>query len=151
MAELHESSLTRTLKQFRDFALKGNIIDLAFAVIIGAAFAKVIDSLVKDVIMPIIGMAGSADFSNYFLPLSHNVTATNLGDAQKQGPILAWGSFITYAVNFLIVAAALFLVFKLIDAMKKRMIHEPPKTTVVVDRQELLLTEIRDLLARDRV
>ena len=116
MADAATSALSRTLKQFRDFALKGNVVDLAFAVIIGAAFAKVVDSLVKDIVMPIIGMAGSAEgFSNYFLPLSHNVTATNLADAQKQGPVLAWGSFATYVVNFLIVAAALFFMFKLIN------------------------------------
>ena len=143
-----QSSLSRTLKQFRDFALKGNVVDLAFAVIIGAAFAKVVDSLVKDIIMPVIGMFGSADFSNYFLPLSHNVTATNLVDAQKQGPVLAWGSFATYIVNFLIVAAALFFMFKLIDNIRKRMAAEPIKV-VAPTNQEVLLTEIRDLL-RDR-
>ena len=150
MADAATSALSRTLKQFRDFALKGNVVDLAFAVIIGAAFAKVVDSLVKDIIMPIIGMAGSADFSNYFLPLSHNVTATNLADAQKQGPVLAWGSFATYVVNFLIVAAALFFMFKLINNLKNRIATEVPKETPPT-RQEVLLSEIRDLLARDRV
>ncbi|MBE7204689.1 MAG: large conductance mechanosensitive channel protein MscL, partial [Parafilimonas terrae] len=95
------------LKAFRDFALKGNVIDLAFAVIIGAAFSKIVDSFVKDIIMPVIGLVGSADFSNYCLPLSRNVTATNLADAQKQGAVLAWGSFMTYVVNFLIVAVIL--------------------------------------------
>ena len=147
MAET-DTALSRTLKQFREFALKGNVVDLAFAVIIGAAFAKVV-SLVKDVIMPVIGMVGSADFSNYFLPLSHNVTATNLVDAQKQGPVLAWGSFATYIVNFLIVAAALFFVFKLIDRLRTRLAFEGPKVTAP-SRQEVLLGEIRDLLARDR-
>ena len=150
MADAATSALSRTLKQFRDFALKGNVVDLAFAVIIGAAFAKVVDSLVKDIIMPIIGMAGSADFSNYFLPLSHNVTATNLADAQKQGPVLAWGSFATYVVNFLIVAAALFFMFKLINNLKNRIAYETPKE-VPPTRQEVLLSEIRDLLARGRV
>ncbi len=144
-----DSALSRTLKQFRDFALKGNVVDLAFAVIIGAAFGKVVDSLVKDIIMPVIGMAGSADFSNYFLPLSHSVTATNLGDAQKQGPVLAWGSFATYIVNFLIVAAALFVLFKAMERVRKRMMAEPVKT-VAPSKQEALLTEIRDLLAREK-
>ncbi|RYB07083.1 large conductance mechanosensitive channel protein MscL [Lichenibacterium ramalinae] len=150
MAEAATSALSRTLKQFRDFALKGNVVDLAFAVIIGAAFAKVVDSLVKDIIMPIIGMVGSADFSNYFLPLSRNVTATNLADAQKQGPVLAWGSFATYVVNFVIVAAALFLLFKVISNLKNRLAHEVP-AEVLPTRQEVLLAEIRDLLARDRI
>jgi large conductance mechanosensitive channel len=149
MAEATTSALSRTLKQFRDFALKGNVVDLAFAVIIGAAFAKVVDSLVKDIIMPIVGMVGSADFSNYFLPLSRNVTATNLADAQKQGPVLAWGSFATYVVNFVIVAAALFLMFKLVNNIKNRMASEAPKETPP-SRQEVLLAEIRDLLARER-
>lgn len=150
MAEPATTALSRNLKQFRDFALKGNVVDLAFAVIIGAAFAKVVDSLVKDIIMPVIGMVGSADFSNYFLPLSHNVTATNLADAQKQGPVLAWGSFATYVVNFAIVAAALFLIFKLINNLKNRVAVEAPKV-VIAPRQEVLLAEIRDLLARERL
>ena len=149
MAEAATSALSRTLKQFRDFALKGNVVDLAFAVIIGAAFAKVVDSLVKDIIMPVVGMVGSADFSNYFLPLSRNVTATNLADAQKQGPVLAWGSFATYVVNFLIVAAALFFMFKLLNNLKSRIASEAP-TETLPSRQEVLLSEIRDLLARDR-
>lgn len=150
MAGLETSALSRALKQFREFALKGNVVDLAFAVIIGAAFAKVVDSLVKDIIMPIIGMFGSADFSNYFLALSHNVTATNLVDAQKQGPVLAWGSFVTYVVNFAIVAAALFLLFKLIDQLRNRMTREAavaPKVEIAPTREEIILGEIRDLLA----
>lgn len=142
-------SLSRELKQFRDFALKGNVIDLAFAVIIGAAFGKIVDSLVKDIIMPIIGMVGSADFSNYFIPLSHNVTATNLADAQKQGGVLAWGSFLTYVVNFLIVAAALFVIFRLIRVLRQRMAAEPAPI-VAPSREEVLLAEIRDLLAQSR-
>ena len=149
MAETQPSALSLTLRQFREFALKGNVVDLAFAVIIGAAFAKVVDSLVKDMIMPVIGMFGSADFSNYFLPLSRNVTATNLADAQKQGPVLAWGNFATDVVNFLIVAAALFLIFKLIDNLRSRIAFEGPKVTAP-SRQEVLLGEIRDLLAREK-
>ncbi|MCW6508633.1 large conductance mechanosensitive channel protein MscL [Lichenifustis flavocetrariae] len=138
-------SLKSELQAFRDFALKGNVIDLAFAVIIGAAFSKIVDSLVKDIIMPIVGLVGSADFSNYFLPLSHNVTATNLVDAQKQGPVLAWGSFATYVVNFLIVAFVLFLIVK---AIRRFQATEPPKASPVPTGEEVLLTEIRDLLAR---
>ena len=137
------------LKQFRDFALKGNVIDLAFAVIIGAAFGKIVDSLVKDMVMPVIGIFGSTDFSNYFVPLSHNVTAGNLADAQKQGAVLAWGSFMTYVVNFAIVAAALFLIFRLIKLLQARMAAEPapPAPPPPPSREEVLLTEIRDLLA----
>jgi large conductance mechanosensitive channel len=133
------------LKEFRAFALKGNVIDLAFAVIIGAAFSKIVDSLVKDIIMPIIGLVGSADFSNYFLPLSHNVTAGNLEDAQKQGAVLAWGSFVTYVVNFLIVAFILFLIVK---AIRRFQTPEAPATEPVPTGEEKLLAEIRDILAR---
>ena len=135
------------LKQFRDFALKGSVVDLAFAVIIGAAFGKIVDSLVKDVIMPVIGLFGSADFSNYFLPLNHAVTATNLADAQKQGPVLAWGSFVTYVVNFLIVAFVLFMIIRLISAVRHREPPAPPVPTAPTN-EEILLTEIRDLLAK---
>ena len=143
-----QSSLRRELKAFRDFALKGNVVDLAFAVIIGAAFSKIVDSLVKDIIMPIIGLVGSADFSNYFLPLSHNVTATNLADAQKQGAVLAWGSFVTYVVNFLIVAFVLFLVVKAIRHFQASKPAE--KTDPIPTNEEKLLMEIRDLLAQSR-
>ena len=140
-------SLADELRQFRDFALKGNVIELAFAVIIGGAFGKIVDSLVKDVIMPVIGLFGSADFSNYFLPLNHAVTATNLADAQKQGPVLAWGSFLTYVVRFAIVAFVLFLIVKLMNAVRRREV-EAPAEPPAPSREERLLTEIRDLLAR---
>lgn len=140
-------SVSDELKQFRDFALKGNVIELAFAVIIGGAFGKIVDSLVKDVIMPIIGLFGSADFSNYFLPLNHAITATNLVDAQKQGPVLAWGSFLTYVVNFAIVAFVLFLIVKLMNAVRRREVEAAPEPAAP-SREETLLTEIRDLLAR---
>jgi large conductance mechanosensitive channel len=140
------------LKEFREFAMKGNVMDLAIGVIIGAAFSKIVDSLVKDIIMPLIGMFGSADFSNYFIPLSKAVTATNLADAQKQGAVLAYGSFLTYTVNFLIVAFALFLVVRGINAMKRRAeAAQPPAAPAPTPREVLLLEEIRDILARKPV
>lgn len=146
---MNQSSMSfkQELKQFRDFALKGNVVDLAFAVMIGAAFSKIVDSLVKDVIMPVIGLFGSADFSNYFLPLSRTVTATNLADAQKQGAVLAWGSFLTYVVNFLIVAVVLFLLIRMIAVIRRREPPAPPVPTAPT-KEEILLTEIRDLLAK---
>ncbi len=140
-------SVSDQLKQFRDFALKGNVVDLAFAVIIGGAFGKIVDSLVKDVIMPVIGLFGSADFSNYFLPLSRNVTAGNLADAQKQGAVLAWGNFLTYVVNFVIVAFVLFLMVRLINRLRYGELNAPQVPTAPT-KQEVLLTEIRDLLAK---
>jgi large conductance mechanosensitive channel len=135
------------LKEFRDFAMKGNVVDLAVAVIIGAAFGAIVASLVTDVIMPIVGAFGSLDFSNYFLPLSKSVTAANLADAKKQGAVLAYGSFITVTVNFIIVAFVLFSVIRLMNRLKHKEAAAPaapPKPT----REEELLTEIRDLLKK---
>ena len=135
------------LKEFREFAMKGNVVDLAVGVIIGAAFGGIVNSLVTDIIMPIIGAAtGGLDFSNYFVPLSKSVTAGNLADAKKQGAVFAWGNFLTLTLNFLIIAIVLFFVVRLMNQMKR---HEeaapaPPKLT----RQEELLTEIRDALKK---
>jgi large conductance mechanosensitive channel len=135
------------LKEFRDFAMKGNVVDLAVAVVIGAAFSKIVGSLVDGIIMPIIGIFGKADFSNYFLPLSSAVTATNLVDAKKQGGVLAYGDFATNVIQFLIVAVALFAVIKAMNAMRKPAPAEaaapPPPSPEVV-----LLTEIRDALKK---
>jgi large conductance mechanosensitive channel len=136
------------LKEFRDFAMKGNVVDLAVAVIIGAAFGAIVNSLVGDVIMPLIGaITGGLDFSNYFTGLSKAVTATNLADAKKQGAVLAWGSFLTLTLNFLIVAFVLFLVIRGMSQFKRKEAAAPaapPKPT----REEELLTEIRDLLKK---
>ncbi|KJC34462.1 large conductance mechanosensitive channel protein MscL [Bradyrhizobium sp. LTSP857] len=135
------------LKEFRDFAMKGNVVDLAVGIVIGAAFSGIVTSLVGDIIMPIIGMLGGLDFTNYFLPLAKNVTATNLADAKKQGAVLAYGSFITLIVNFVIVAFVLFIVIRLMNQLKRReeaKPAEPPKPSAEV----VLLTEIRDLLKK---
>jgi large conductance mechanosensitive channel len=136
------------LKEFRDFAMKGNVVDLAVAVIIGAAFGAIVTSLVGDVIMPIIGsITGGLDFSNYFVGLSKNVTATNLVDAKKQGAVLAYGSFLTLVINFVIIAFVLFTVIRAMTMLKRKEAAAPaapPKPT----REEELLTEIRDLLKK---
>jgi large conductance mechanosensitive channel len=136
----------RMLKEFREFAMKGNVVDLAVGVIIGAAFGSIVTSLVGDVIMPIVGaITGGLDFSNYFTPLSKSVTAGNLADAKKQGAVLAWGNFLTLTLNFIIVALVLFVVIRFINKLKRRdEAAPPPKLT----RQEELLTEIRDLLKK---
>ena len=136
------------LKEFRDFAMKGNVIDLAFAVIIGGAFGKIIDSLVADIIMPIIGMFGNANFSNYFLGLSKAVTATTLAEAQKQGAVLAWGNFVTMVVNFLIIAFVLFLIVKAMNSAKKAEPAAAPAAPPAPPRSEVLLEQIRDALAK---
>src|ERR1700689_2442751 len=107
------------LKEFRDFAMRGNAVDLAIGGSIGAAFGKIVDSLVNDIIMPFIGAIGGADFSNWFFGLSSKVVASNLVDAKKQGPVFAYGNFLTVAVNFLILAFVLFLVVKGINVLKR--------------------------------
>ena len=136
------------LKEFREFAMKGNVVDLAVGVIIGAAFGSIVNSLVGDIIMPVIGAAtGGLDFSNYFVPLSKAVTATNLGDAKKQGAVLAYGSFLTLTLNFLIVAFVLFIVIRLINQLKRLQEAAPPPPAKPSQEVELL-TEIRDLLKK---
>jgi large conductance mechanosensitive channel len=132
------------LKEFREFAMKGNVVDLAVGVIIGAAFGAIVTSLVGDIVMPLIGaITGGLDFSNYFTPLSKAVTASNLADAKKQGAVLAWGNFLTLTLNFIIVAFVIFVAIRSLNRLKRRdEAAPPPKPT----RQEELLTEIRDLL-----
>jgi large conductance mechanosensitive channel len=136
------------LEDFKKFALRGNVVDLAIGVIIGAAFGGIVSSLVGDVIMPIIGaITGGLDFSNYFLPLSSKVTADSLAEAKKQGAVLAWGSFITIVINFLIIAFVLFVVIKGISTLQRKEAEkqpEPDKPSAEV----ALLTEIRDLLKK---
>ena len=133
--------------EFKKFALKGNVVDLAVGVIIGAAFGSIVTSLVSDVIMPIIGAAtGGLDFSNYFTPLSKAVTATNIADAKKQGAVLAWGNFLTLTINFIIITFVLFLVIRLMNKLKRK--EEAAPATPVVSREVELLTEIRDLLRK---
>ncbi len=135
------------LKEFRDFAMKGNVVDLAVAVIIGAAFGAIVNSLVNDIMMPIIGAFGSLDFNNYFVALSKNVTATNLADAKKQGAVLAYGSFITLTVNFVIVAFVMFLAIRLMNQFKRKEAAAPPEPQKP-SAEVVLLTEIRDLLKK---
>ncbi len=134
------------LKEFREFALRGNMLDLAVGVIIGAAFGKIVESLVGDIFTPIIGaVSGGLDFSNYFTALSGRVTANSLVEAKKQGAVLAWGNFITIMINFLIVAWVMFWVARLMNRLKRREAAEPAAAPPP-SRQEVLLTEIRDLL-----
>ncbi len=136
------------LKEFKEFALKGNVVDLAVAVIIGAAFGKIINSLVDDVIMPIIGaITGGVDFSNHFLGLSGAVTSPVFAEAKKQGAVLGWGNFLTVAVNFLIIAFILFLVIRALNKLKKSEPSAPPPPA----RSEALLEQIRDALAAKNV
>jgi large conductance mechanosensitive channel len=131
------------LAEFKKFALRGNVVDLAIGVIIGAAFSAIVNSLVGDVIMPIIGaITGGVDFSNYFLPLSSKVTATTLVEAKKQGAVLAWGSFLTITLNFVIIAFVLFLAVRGLN----RIVQKEAEKAAPPSKTEQLLTEIRDQL-----
>lgn len=127
------------LEEFKKFVMRGNVVDLAVGVIIGAAFGGIVTSLVGDVLMPIIGaVTGGLDFSNYYIPLSKQVTATSLADARKQGAVLAWGNFLTLVINFLIIAGVLFLVIRAMNTFMKKEAEKAPAVT----KQEQLLTDI---------
>jgi large conductance mechanosensitive channel len=135
------------IEEFKKFALRGNVVDLAIGVIIGAAFGAIVNSLVADVLTPIIGAAtGGLDFSNHFIPLSSRVTADSLAEAKKQGAVLAWGSFVTFVINFIIIAWVLFLVVRLMN----RLLRSEAQKAPALSKQEQLLTEIRDLLKSER-
>lgn len=132
--------------EFKAFIMRGNVMDLAVGVIIGGAFGTIVSSLTNDVIMPIVGAVGSADFTNYFLPLSSSVTATSLEAAREQGAVLAYGSFITAVINFLILAAIIFFMVKLMNRVMIREAEKPSAPPAPTADQKLL-AEIRDLLA----
>jgi large conductance mechanosensitive channel len=135
------------LKEFKEFAMKGNVVDLAIGVIIGAAFGKIVSSLVEDIIMPIIGaITGGLDFSNYFISLKALATGVQVpatyAKAKELGAALGYGQFITILINFIIIAFILFLVVKFINKLKK----DEPKPAPVTPADVALLAEIRDLL-----
>jgi large conductance mechanosensitive channel len=133
------------LKEFKEFALRGNLVDLAIGFIIGAAFSGLVQSLVNDIIMPIIGVVtGGVDFSNLYVQLAGAPAAT-LDEARKAGATLAYGNFITLVINFIIVAFVLFLIIK---AMNRMMKQPAPAATPPPPREEVLLEEIRDLLKK---
>lgn len=133
------------LEEFKKFALRGNVVDLAVGVIIGAAFGSIVSSLVGDLIMPVIGaITGGLDFSNYFIPLSPKVTSETLVEAKKQGAVLAYGSFLTVTLNFIIITFVLFLAIRALGKLVSKEAEKAPPES----KQELLLAEIRDLLKK---
>ena len=133
------------MQEFKEFAIKGNAIDLAVGVIIGAAFGKIVDSIVGDLIMPVVGrVLGGLDFSSYYVPLSGQGWDLTLAQAQEQGAVFAYGNFITVAVNFLILAFIIFIMVKQINRLKKEAPAEPEATPEEIE----LLREIRDSLKR---
>jgi len=137
------------LKEFQEFVSKGNVMDLAVGVIIGGAFGLIVKSLTDDIIMPIVGaIFGGFDFSNYFLPLAHGVTAVSLAEAKKQGAVLAYGNFISVVINFLILAWIIFMLVKGVNAIRRRFeTPAAPAPDAPPPADVRLLTEIRDLLA----
>ncbi len=137
------------LEEFKKFILRGNVMDLAVGVIIGGAFALITKSLVGDIIMPVAGaIFGGLDFSNYFVGLSSVVTASTLDAAKEQGAVLAYGSFLTVLVNFVIIAFIIFMLVRMVNNMQSKEEEkpaEPPKPT----NEEVLLAEIRDALVKN--
>jgi large conductance mechanosensitive channel len=135
------------LKEFQEFVAKGNVMDLAVGVIIGGAFGLIVKSLTGDIIMPIVGaIFGGFDFSDYFIPLSSEVTATTLDAAREQGAVLAYGNFITVAINFLILAWIIFLMVKGVNNLRRQEEEKKPAEPPAPPADIVLLTEIRDLL-----
>ncbi len=134
------------LKEFKEFAMRGNMVDLAIGVIIGGAFGGLVNSVVNDLLMPIIArITGDVDFSNLFVGLNDKVVAPGLVAAREQGPVFAYGNFLTLLINFLIIAWVLFMVVKALNRMKKA---EPAPAPAAPPAQEVLLGEIRDLLKK---
>ena len=131
--------------EFKEFAVKGNAMDLAVGVIIGGAFGKIVNSIVEDLIMPVISrLFGGLDFSNYFIALAGQ-TATTLAEAKKGGAVFAYGSFLTATLSFLILAFVIFIMVKQINRLKK---EAPPPAPAAPPEDVLLLREIRDALRR---
>ncbi len=131
--------------EFKEFITKGNVMDLAVGVIIGAAFGKIVDSLVNDIIMPVVGkIFGGLDFSNMYIPLNGQDTALALVEAKKAGAVLAYGNFITILINFIILAFVIFQMVKMVNRMKKTTPAAPAATPDDI----VLLREIRDALKK---
>jgi large conductance mechanosensitive channel len=141
------------LKEFKEFAMKGNVVDLAVGVIIGGAFGKIVTSVIEDLIMPIVGkVLGNVDFSNMYVPLSEKIVKVNdqwpaLAEAKKLGPVFAYGNFITVAINFIILAFIIFMMIKAMNSLRKKEEAKPTPPPGPTPDQKLLM-EIRDALVR---
>ena len=136
------------MSEFKEFATKGSVVDLAVGVIIGGAFGKIVGSLVDDIIMPVVGkIFGGLDFANYFIPLAGQ-TETVLAEAKKSGAVLAYGSVVTVALNFVILAFIIFVMIKQINRLKREAPAEPPAAPPPPPEDVVLLREIRDALKK---
>jgi large conductance mechanosensitive channel len=136
------------MQEFKQFAMKGNVVDLAVGVIIGGAFGKIVDSLVQDVIMPPIGkIFGGLDFASYYLPLNGQAYGLPLAEAKKAGAVLAYGNFLTILLNFLILAFIIFQMVRLMNRMRSTFVSKEEVAAAAATAEEiLLLREIRDSL-----
>ncbi|MFL6675477.1 MAG: large conductance mechanosensitive channel protein MscL [Massilia sp.] len=136
------------LEEFKRFALRGNVIDLAVGVIIGGAFGRIVESLVQDVIMPPVGkLFGGLDFSSFYIPLNHQASSLPLAEAKKAGAVLAYGNFLTVLLNFVILAFIIFQMVRLMNRMRNRVLPEQVKEPATPE-DIVLLREIRDALKR---
>jgi large conductance mechanosensitive channel len=136
------------MTEFKEFASKGNVVDLAVGVIIGGAFGKIVGSLVDDVVMPIVSkIFGGLDFSNYFIPLAGQADKV-LAEAKKTGAVLAYGSFITVLLNFVILAFIIFVMVRQINRLKREAPPAPPAPPAPTPEDVILLREIRDALKK---
>ncbi len=135
------------MKEFKEFAMRGNVIDLAVAVIIGAAFNRIVQSVVNDLIMPLVGKAiGDVDFSNLYIPLTSDVPrGLPLEEARALGAVFAWGNFVTEVINFILLALVIFMLVKGINSLKRKK-AAAPATPPAPTKEEVLLTEMRDSL-----
>ena len=141
------------IQEFKAFAMRGNVIDLAVGVIIGGAFGKIVTAVIDDLIMPVVGkVVGNVDFSNLYFPLSEKIVKVGdqwppLAEARKLGPVFAWGDFVSILINFLILAFCIFMMIKAMNSLMKKE-EAKPAPAPAPTKEELLLTEIRDLLKK---
>lgn len=137
------------VSEFREFAIKGNVVDLAVGVIIGGAFGKIVDSTVNDLIMPLVSkIFGGLDFSNYYIALSGQAAGLPLVEAKKAGAVFAYGNFLTVAINFAILAFIIFLMVKQINRLRSMIPPPPAAPPAPTPEDVLLLREIRDALKK---
>ena len=139
------------MNEFRQFAMRGNVVDLAVGVIIGGAFGRIVDSLVQDVIMPPIGrLFGGLDFANYYIPLNGQLTGMALAEAKKAGAVIAYGNFLTILLNFIILAFIIFQMVRLMNRLRQRVLPADEANAPATPEDVVLLREIRDALLHKR-
>lgn len=140
------------MEEFKQFAMRGNVVDLAVGVIIGSAFGRIVDSLVQDIVMPPVGrLLGGLDFANYYIPLNGQVTGMALVEAKKAGAVIAYGNFLTILLNFIILAFIIFQMVRLMNRMRRRSLPADEAKAPATPEDVVLLREIRDALVAARI